>query len=33
LGEEGQKYLEQIYGDLNIYISKEIEKQVSWNKK
>ena len=33
LGEEGQKYLSQIYGDLNIYISKEIEKQVSWNKK
>lgn len=33
LGEEGQKYLAQIYGDLNIYISKEIEKQVSWNKK
>lgn len=33
LGEEGQKYLAQIYGDLNIYISKEIEKQVSWNKR
>lgn len=33
LGEDGQKYLAQIYGDLNIYISKEIEKQVSWNKK
>lgn len=33
LGEEGQKYLSQIYGDLNIYISKEIEKQVNWNKK
>lgn len=33
LGEEGQKYLTQIYGDLNIYISKEIEKQVNWNKK
>lgn len=33
LGEEGQKYLSQIYGDLNIYITKEIEKQVSWNKK
>lgn len=26
LGEEGQKYLSQIYGDLNVYISKEIEK-------
>ena len=33
LGEEGQKYLAQIYGDLDTYISKEIEKQVSWNKK
>lgn len=33
LGEEGQKYLSQFYGDLNTYISKEIEKQVSWNKK
>lgn len=33
LGEEGQKYLGQIYGDLNTYITKEIEKQVSWNKK
>lgn len=33
LGEEGQKYLSQIYGDLNVYISKEIEKQVNWNKK
>ena len=33
LGEEGQKYLSQIYGDLNVYITKEIEKQVNWNKK
>lgn len=33
LGEEGQKYLSQIYGDLNTYITKEIEKQVNWNKK
>lgn len=33
LSEEGQKYLSEIYGDLNTYITKEIEKQVSWNKK
>lgn len=33
IGEEGQKYLAEIYGDLNEYITKEIEKQVNLNKK
>ena len=32
LGEEGQDYLKQIYGDLNIYIMKEIEKNVNIQK-
>lgn len=32
LGEEGQNYLKQIYGDLNIYIMKEIEKNVNIQK-
>ena len=33
LSEDAQKYLSQIYGDLNIYIIKQIEKQVNTNKK
>lgn len=33
LGEEAQKYLTQIYGDLNTYITKQIEQQVNLNKK
>lgn len=32
IGEEGQKYLAEVYGDLNTYITKEIEKQVKLNK-
>jgi hypothetical protein len=32
LGEEGQNLLNQIYGDLNIYIMKEIEKNVNIQK-
>lgn len=33
LGEEGQKYLTEIYGDLNIYIKQQIEVAVNQNKK
>ncbi len=32
LGEEGQKYLQAIYGDLNEYITNEIQRQVKENK-
>ena len=32
IGEEGQRYLSEVYGDLNTYITKEIEKQVRLNK-
>lgn len=32
LGEEGQKYLTEVYGDLNIYIKQQIEVAVNQNK-
>lgn len=33
IGDEGQKYLTEIYGDLNTYITKQIEATVNKNKK
>lgn len=33
LGAEGQEYLTEIYGDLNIYIKQQIEVAVNQNKK